>query len=107
MKPAVATLPRLATSAASAARKKPVEATRESVLPRRATASARRLALTDDPTTSAPASTDTATATPATTARLVRQKWRRPRIASAVGVMREPAPASRREFPVDEPELPV
>jgi hypothetical protein len=29
--------------------------------------------LTDDPTTSAPASTDTATATPAITARLVRQ----------------------------------
>ena len=43
------------------------------MLPSRDTASSRRLAFTDEPTTSAPASTDTAIATPATTARLVRQ----------------------------------
>ena len=60
-------------SSLKASRKNVVATTAWSVRPSRSVTSARRLARTDSPTTSAPVNTATAVATPGTTARLVRQ----------------------------------
>ncbi len=61
------------TWSAALSRKKPIDEITDSVFPRRLSARSRRLPRTESPTTSAPASTDTAAATPSTTAMLVRQ----------------------------------
>src|SRR3954466_5072142 len=63
-------------SAASASRKKSVDEITTPARPIRAMVMSRKLPRTESPTSSAPASTDTAAATPATTARFVRQWWR-------------------------------
>ena len=78
------------TSSASASRKNALAVTTWSTLPSRCSARSRRLARTDVPTRNAPASTDTATPTPATTARLMRQKWVRLRISRVMEVMVAP-----------------
>src|SRR5262245_19749104 len=63
------------SSAASASRKNPCEEAARSAAPRRDVTSARRLLRTESPTRSAPDRTADATATPAATARLTRQKY--------------------------------
>ena len=60
-------------ASASFSRKKPEPATTESVAPSRFKNRSRKLARTDSPTSAAPARTETAIATPSTTARFVRQ----------------------------------
>ena len=62
-----------AIASASASRKNPVETTDAIGAAERCSTRSRRLPRTESPTSSAPASTATAVATPSTTARLVRQ----------------------------------
>src|SRR5579872_3427404 len=65
------------SSAASCSRKNPPPVMTDSVLPSRPITRSRRLARTESPTSSAPASTAVAVATPSSTARLVRQNHAR------------------------------
>src|SRR3989442_1932063 len=69
-------------SPASASRKNPEEGPAAWARPSRCSTRSRRLPRTESPTSSAPESTATAVATPATTAAFVRQKYARPRRTS-------------------------